>query len=551
MGEIDQFFNGLFGQIEDDRYWFLLWTLKDHRSNWFHATDLEAAAEFAVTASADSDVYCSVSVYGNSFGPKSRGDANDSAGIVGLWADIDIASDIHSKQSLPPDEESARQLIADMGHEPTIIIHSGHGYQAWWLFDEPWKFIGDEDRQQAATLARRWNDTLRSRAATRKWVVDSVYDLARVMRVPGTFNRKGEPVPTRIVDYSPTRRYSPSDLESYCIDDDAVRIMGYQRTYITGPLVLKPNAQPDVAALEAMLDNNAAFKKVWEGKRRDLESASEIDLSLASMAAKAEWTDQEIANLLIYGRAKRKEDQKLRQNYYGPTIAKAHTETDREMALENLDYAAGAIDEAMHNQDEGDQLEARRAAMVSLSQTLGVEIIRIIKFKGDPAIWRMVTPGGDITIGPADCVLSPKRMKDKIYEVAGVVLPTFTQTKWDKVATMIQKVVEEEEVSTESTDSGQMLSWISDYLSVHVPVEGDRDQAAATEHPYRDNDDVVIFSSVFRAWLKNHQGERIGNRDMGIKMHLINATYEQQKVTVGTRRSSRGAWRIYWPKDSD
>ena len=58
------------------------------------------------------------------------------------------------------------------------------------FFKELWGFESDRERQRAADLSLRWSQTLKAHAAARGWAVDSVHDLARVMRLPGTLNFK-------------------------------------------------------------------------------------------------------------------------------------------------------------------------------------------------------------------------------------------------------------------------------------------------------------------------------------------------------------------------
>lgn len=107
-----------------------------------------------------------------------------------MGATLDIAGPMHQKKNLPPDRGSAEALIKAMGPEPTLLVHTGHGLHAWWLFREPWLFDDDAERQRAVSFSRRWQQTLRGLAKQHGWDVDATHDLTRVLRVPGTFNHK-------------------------------------------------------------------------------------------------------------------------------------------------------------------------------------------------------------------------------------------------------------------------------------------------------------------------------------------------------------------------
>jgi putative DNA primase/helicase len=101
-------------------------------------------------------------------------------------------------------------------------------------------------------------------------------------------------------------------------------------TTTAGALTLSNDAEPPAMKFAALLENEPKVKRSFEHKRKDLtdQSASSYDLSLATFAAYAGWTDQEIANLIIAHRRERGEDLKTRQDYFARTIAKARTKSE-------------------------------------------------------------------------------------------------------------------------------------------------------------------------------------------------------------------------------
>jgi putative DNA primase/helicase len=149
------------------------------------------------------DVYVAVGLSERDFGTSARCPKDKIAGIPGLWLDIDVRSPCHKKQNLPPTDNAALDFLRELGPSPTMVVHSGHGLQAWWLFREPWIFDSPEERSQAGTLAKRWNATAQLWAKEHRWDVDATHDLARLMRLPGLWNRKDEPVPTRLLEVRP------------------------------------------------------------------------------------------------------------------------------------------------------------------------------------------------------------------------------------------------------------------------------------------------------------------------------------------------------------
>jgi hypothetical protein len=307
----------------------LIWRWRGRKSYWF--TDLGEAATL-VEQLQNEDVYVGVALSPNGFGPHKRCRVEHTAGIAALWTDLDIASNAHKKLNLPRSVEEALSLIPPT-LPPSQIVHTGHGVQAWWIFREPWLFRDGVDRSYAADLAHRFNQDFRMRARMRGWDVDSVSDLARVLRVPGTTN-------TKVADaYCPVfilenrdRRYDRSELEETLnIAGIPPRGTGNRPRKVGGgqiagqPWILNPNAKPPVEKFRLLLEIEPRFALSWRNNRPDFQdqSASAYDQSLATFAAQVHWSDQEIIDLLIAHRRKHGADLKLRPDYYRRTLEKA------------------------------------------------------------------------------------------------------------------------------------------------------------------------------------------------------------------------------------
>lgn len=161
----------------------------------------------------EQDIYFGVGI-SNTRKLKGRLTADDVTAIPGLWIDIDIAGIEHKQSNLPADLNEAVQFMNGLPFEPTIIVDSGHGLHAYWLFREMWTFDTPEERTQAKGLLKGFQDFIRSRATARNWKLDATHDLSRVLRLPGTTNYKSEPVPVTVISHN-NNRYNPSDFENY------------------------------------------------------------------------------------------------------------------------------------------------------------------------------------------------------------------------------------------------------------------------------------------------------------------------------------------------
>jgi hypothetical protein len=150
-------------------------------------------------------------------GRSTRGGDELSRTFPGFWADIDIAGPGHkTTKPLPADVDAAMSIVAESGlPTPTYWIHSGGGLYPWWLLDNPVEIENAAYLARTQALSARWHELLRDTAERLGMSYGPVGDLARVLRIPGTVNRKveGEPRPCRIMeDVSEGRLYTMKEL---------------------------------------------------------------------------------------------------------------------------------------------------------------------------------------------------------------------------------------------------------------------------------------------------------------------------------------------------
>jgi hypothetical protein len=110
-----------------------------------------------------------------------------------VWADIDIADAAHKNKTLPHTREEAWKIMEKIRYTPDIVVNSGHGFHCYWLFKEPIQIKDADSRLVAANLLHDWMEHLKQISSSLGWEIDSVCDMARVLRVPGTFNHKFKP----------------------------------------------------------------------------------------------------------------------------------------------------------------------------------------------------------------------------------------------------------------------------------------------------------------------------------------------------------------------
>ncbi len=538
MTETDEFISDVFGPALDleTPLYLCVFSLPAKRSSW-HRT-VESAAQIVERLNDDQeDVYLGVGLSAAEMAPARRCGAKDVACLVGLWADIDIRHPVHKKKNLAINLEEALSIV-NVRIEPTITIHSGHGIQVWWLFKEPWLLDSEEEHHKASELVRQWHEAVKIDAAKYGATVDATQDLSRILRIPGTTNWKDEPVPVSVITNNHFR-YDPSEFDSVLPDPIATTILE-QPNLIIGHLELRDDCAPPFEKFDALLKLERKFKLSWEHNRRDLkdQTASAYDLSLASLAISYGWVDQEVACLLIAHRRKHNEDLKLREDYYARTIAKAREGKIKSQADEVLNGVIDDLKAASYAGADSTIIDKdkRDNAITALGVQFEINLQRIVKYVaggGDTnnAIYTLEGEGDKkVTVGTAADLQSQNKVRTKIMEAWGRVIPLFKPERWLGIVQTMVSAAYIEELQVEASSSGQMGSWISSYiaerhiLTSKAELENDR-------NPYYDEDqNICIFGNDFRFWLRTNQQEDISQIQMGTRLR--------------GKRTTRSAWVI-------
>ena len=326
-----EFLNTLWGDPVAGQ--ILIWRMPSKLSTWTNRAPVGVMAneqmQRFLTSHREDEIYTGVSLAAPDvkLGAFARTSNATSYGIAGLWADIDVVGEGHKKANLPPHIEAAQSTLDQVGYPPTITVLSGYGLQCWWLFKEPWIFKDDSEREVAQALTQAWHEQVLAPFQAQGWTVDATHDLARVMRLPGTYNHKGGGArPVTVIGQTDFRW---STLPHF-MKTEPVKPARVAQIYSgTGVLALSADLEPPADKMAIMMDMIPEFAKSWRLQRTDFkggdQSASVYDQSLATWAAMAGWSDQEIVALLVAHRRNCGEDLKLRQDYYERTIAKARS----------------------------------------------------------------------------------------------------------------------------------------------------------------------------------------------------------------------------------
>ena len=533
----------------------LIWTLPNKESQWYTRLD---QVNRDVEHHAHEDVYTGVGIANRNrarLTTQKRLTEEEVGGVAGMWADIDWAHPVHRKPNLPPSLEQAMETLEGAKFEPSVLVNSGHGLQGWWLLETPWIFQNPEDHELGRRAAQWWHQHINGLYTAQGWTTDSVFNLDRIMRLPGTWNNRvpGERLPVEIIRET-ARRYTPQDFldlipEEFQTSTPPPGRTG-QRKQVqnrravggnggndgNGGLAMDPEAVPPLLKLEALQKANPKFRKSWEQDRKDMadQSPSAYDMSLATMAIQAGWSDQEVVNLIICWRRKHDHDLKLRENYYGMTLDKAKEPIEIAQAEEQLTEAL--------TQPPEDQPEVLKDTLETLFR---VDIIRIVRYAGDPPIYYMYTKQGDITLGEIHKITSQISFRNMVATITGVWITAVSKKAWDQRVQALLLACEEIDVGDASHPAQETNAWLAEYLLEKPPREEDEwEKAAEAKQPFILHGKVHIFSDDFRKWLDLNISEQITSHALGRRLRQCQARTEKINVRVGNSRTSRTTWQL-------
>ena len=216
--------------------WLTLFSLDrtdgSQRTDWAPVAEVDKLVHIAEQRAPRSCVWFGVATRKEQLGGGRRGGAADCLHIPALWVDIDVEGPNHKGgHPLPPSIEAAYQLIQAFPLAATAVVRSGGGLQGWWLLQEP-----VDVNQTTLELLRAWGTTWVELARRRSWHLDNVFDAARIMRLPGTWNRKQPDNPAAVTAKAIwARRYNPSDFEPHLLEPAAPPDPGPGRIPYIGP----------------------------------------------------------------------------------------------------------------------------------------------------------------------------------------------------------------------------------------------------------------------------------------------------------------------------
>lgn len=541
-----------------DSLFILIWTLQDKRSRWFQSVG--EAASFVVSCQ-QMDVYAGVGLSPEDFGPHQRCPADRIAGIGAVWADLDVLSDAHAKKALPPSLKEALKIIPPQ-LPPTITVSTGNGGHVWWVLKEPLIFENDQERSHAAAVVHRWQTLLRFNAANQGWAFDRLADLPRIMRIPGTRNFKDPSHPRPVTVCETTdRRYNLSDLEEFL---DNLGIPGVEaqeraaRKFAECPndrgLVINLNAEVSEEQIKQWLDADMRFRNTWFRQRHDLkdQSQSGYDLALAHFGFEAGLDKQQIVDLIIHHRRLHHQKQRTRSDYFERTLARASERHGGDTPIPVLAASDGRQTSGtggaetppevtdLKPETAGDPMAAKAALCESISEHLGVRILRLVKITGKEPTYQVELESGRIELPSVSRLIDQKALRIAIASAVNRIIPKIKPKVWERLTQAMLDALTEREGGVEAEFEGSMRVYLGHYLTETAFIPSIEGQAShAIRRPMLIDGQIAVNSVDLQLYVNKTFAQNLSVKAVASLLSAIGA----QSIRVrGPKIREQGRW---------
>lgn len=460
---ITEYLTTLFGDV-DRGYLVLI-----HNPKPWSGTAYEKIEDAVQGVDPDTRQYCSLGIFGKRPPPGKRGYQRDVIGITSVWCDIDIddpENPVHKKPNLAPTVDEALKVIEGLP-KPSLVVNSGHGIHAYWIFREPWYFPDDEERDQARDFLSKWTDTIRERAKRLGYEADATKDLSRVLRIPGTINDKGAPVYAEIIENNGTR-YDQSELSEHFEQTTNGQLFKQTKK------IQRPSGETNIAAkILLVCQADPDFDRIWK-RQADFsdQSASSYDMSICTRLIQSGWSDGDAWDAARLWRQNHGEDtEKLdRQDYQSSTIRKARSYSD-------------PIKPAKPSSEH-----ERQDRIGDLEQDLGIRILNIIRILGEEISFRFTIEDDNgkpqsFELTAHQLSISCTALRAKALGHGRVLMKKLKGDGWDRILSEFLALATDLDLGDEGTILGtvktQLESWIR---TKSFPSDVDKDEIPPRGH---------------------------------------------------------------------
>lgn len=555
-----EFMFEMFGNKPGSEY-VVVWTMPDKKTRRFK--DLQRQVDYIIEQDKrGKQVYFGCGFQHENLGTDRRGKKEDISGVPGFYVDVDVANIVHKKGNLPTSITDAVNLVKGHGFDPSIIVNSGHGIHAWWLFKEPWLFKNSDDRKEWELLSKRIQATVKARAEEKGWTIDSTFDETRVLRPPGCMNLKDpdNPVKTGVFEKTFARYSDPSEFDEFLIDPSDVviadKINPEDQDAIAGVLLIDTLVEPDEGLMEMMFDADPKFKATWNQERDDLkdQTPSGYAMSLASFCAHSMWPEQEIANLIIAWNRRHGHDMKkaMRKDFLAVTILNAQRAIDKEALDDFEENVAPALGTPFQGIVDPNGEKCKK----TVSTRLKMQVIELKKFCREVNPWYVMktdkvtvnNPEGIVHFKSSNQLGQRRDFENAVFSATNFMPNTpAKKAEWNHIVNLFQHFMIEVKVSDESTIEGRTKAWLVNYLENRVP-NTTVDDTCNSKEPFVFKGNWYIYKEAYRRWCWTNRGQTEGIEKTELDLKMVGCVEKRFNPKIPNsnpvKRTTRHPWKV-------
>jgi hypothetical protein len=357
------------------------------------------------------------------------------------------------------------------------------------------------------------------------------------MRIPGTWNRKGIPLPTKLISCDESIRYNPSDFDALLSSEPKETKV---RPTMEWQFDLNPNAEPPASKFMMLGEIDSSFKLGWlEKLGLQDKSPSSFDLSQATRAFAADWTPREIVNLLIARRRLHRHDLKLRKDYYERTLtlaASGKSGEERRQMAEGVKAGHAVPDEVKKDPAE---------VLAICSEIIGVEISKFVRFKGEPNTYQITMNGHMVDVPCIDQLESQSQFRKLVLDHTDHRF-MMKQDNWGPFVNLFFSAIENVQLGADATMKGAYENWLEIYTSTSV-IKNDIDweQAAFSNQSFIRDGSLYIVSEGFRSFLWTSQHEKVNPRNLTAALTKLGYEHKSMQFRFKGRPTKRSVWKYH------
>jgi len=302
-------------------------------------------------------------------------------------------------------------------------------------------------------------------------------------------------------------------------------------------------ASPPFKKFNALIQNDRKFRQTWDHQRKDLlrdglPDMSSHDLSLAIFGVAHDWSDQEIANLIIAHRVesgREKDILKVQRVKYLEDTIKFARQAHSDGVTDTDAIATHSIRSARDTNNTNEQLN-------QVSHQIGVEVSRVIMRGRDPSEFYFVIDDEEIRIGNMDQVGRQSHVLARIAEITRRMPDRLQPPRWREYVNLILRVAEYEEALDPRTE---LFNAVQIYFTKRTVFPADEYQdALPSSHPFLTDDGKTwINLENFYGFVDRHKLIKgITYRDLQNRMTQVKFEKRKFDETIHDERVQRRYW---------